>query len=374
MNFEIIGGQHRESLMKRLLFGLMGLFLSFSGFSQEAEELPKRKMSWSAFPALASQPETGFQFGASGGFTWSDPDTTKAFSRPSSLTPFFLYTVRNQIISGLTLDYFFRDGKNLQFNPRFFLFPDRFFGIGNDTDPDLFETYTHRFFQVRGQYSIPVSEKLFYGIFFDIQDSHLQELETGGFLETGELDGSNGGFQAGAGPAIRLDSRDNTIYPTSGYFVNFRTLFSYIGDFSYSNLTLDARRYFGWNDGRDVLAIQAFGSFNAGKIPFYKLPQLGGDAALRGITNASVYRDDQMMYSQVEYRRYLFWIVGATAFVGVGDVAPTLGDFRLGDFKYAGGMGLRFQVVKDERLNIRFDYGLARGNQSAFYVSILEAF
>ena len=344
------------------------------GFSQEHTTKPKRKMSWSAFPALASQPETGFQFGASGGFTWSDPDTTKTFSRPSSLTPFFLYTVRNQIISGLTLDYFFLDGKNLQVNPRFFRFPDRFFGIGNDTDPDLYESYTHRFFQIQGQYSLPINDKFFYGVYFDVQQSNLPELEAGGMLETGTFEGSAGGFQAGAGPVVRLDSRDNTIYPTQGYFVNLRTLFTYLGDFSYSNLTIDARRYFGWNNGKEVLAIQAFGSFNAGQIPFYKLPQLGGDAALRGISNASVYRDKQMMYSQVEYRRHLFWIVGAVAYVGAGDVAEKPGDFRLGEFKYAGGVGLRFQVVRNERLNVRFDYGLARGNQSAFYVSILEAF
>ena len=374
MNLHVIFSHWKIIALRMIPFMVSFLAISTSSFSQENADRPKRKMSWSAFPALASQPETGFQFGASGGFTWSDPDTTKAFSRPSSLTPFFLYTVRNQIISGLTLDYFFRDGKNLQINPRFFLFPDRFFGIGNDTDPDVFEGYTHRFFQVQGQYSLPINEKFFYGVYFDIQQSNLQELETGGILESGDLEGSNGGFQAGAGPAIRLDSRDNTIYPTKGYFVNFRTLLAYIGDFSYSNLTLDARRYFGWNKGRDVLALQAFGSFNSGRIPFYKLPQLGGDAALRGISNASVYRDQQMMYSQVEYRRYLFWIVGAVAYVGVGDVAQNIGDFRLGEFKYAGGMGLRFQVVKDQRLNIRFDYGVARGNQSAFYVSILEAF
>ncbi|MDW3192968.1 MAG: BamA/TamA family outer membrane protein [Cytophagales bacterium] len=343
-------------------------------FAQENTDKPKRKMSWSAFPALASQPETGFQFGASGGFTWSDPDTTKTFSRPSSLTPFFLYTVRNQIISGLTLDYFFLDGKNLGLSPRFRLFPDKFFGIGNDTDPDISEGYTHLFFQLEGQYSFPLNDKLFYGAYFDIQQSNLRELEAGGILETNVLEGSNGGFQAGIGPAVRLDSRDNTIYPTQGYFINLRTLFNYVGDFSYSNLTIDARRYIGWNEGKDVLAIQAFGSFNAGRIPFYKLPQLGGDAALRGISNASVYRDNQMMYSQVEYRRYLFWIVGAVAYLGAGDVAENLEDFRLGEFKYAGGVGLRFQVVRDERLNIRFDYGLARRNQSAFYVSILEAF
>ena len=80
------------------------------------------------------------------------------------------------------------------------------------------------------------------------------------------------------------------------------------------------------------------------------------------------------MFFQTEYRRKLFWRFGAVAFAGIGDVAHKMGDFNVSDLKYVGGLGLRFAAIKDKKFNIRFDYGLARGNQSAFYIGLEEAF
>ncbi len=351
-------------------------FILLPSTGQDIDSASNSQLSWRVFPAFGAQPETGFVFGVVMAATWSQADTAaQEFDRPSSLTPLAIYSVRNQVLVEFNFDYFLTNGTNLNFTPRFSLFPDRFFGVGNDNDPDAYETYTNRIWQLEGQFSVPYTNKLFWGVYTDIQHSKLKELELNGELETGTILGSEGGFQAGLGPALRYDSRDNAIYPSKGYFLNVRSLFSFLGDFSYSNYLLDFRRYFSLREDKDVLALQFNASFTSGRdIPFYKLPQLGGSSRLRGINNANVYRDRQLLFSQVEYRKHLFWAFGIVAFAGVGDVADEMSQFQLSDFKYVGGAGIRYQVLEGQKLNLRFDYGFARGGQSAFYISLREAF
>ena len=364
-----------------LRIGVLSVFfaslLPYPVLAQENDSTPpKRNISWRIFPAIASQPETGLQLGAVAAISWSGADTAnQAFSRPSSLTPVFIYSLRNQVLGEFNMDLFFGGGKNLTASPRFSVFPDRYFGIGNDTDPESFESFTHEFFQLEGQLSVPITPSIFWGLYFDVQNSSLRKFEDGGELVSADILGSEGGFLAGIGPAFRYDTRDNVIYPSKGFFINVRSLFSYVGDFAYSNYTLDVRRYFSLRDDRDVLAVQLNTTFTSGdEIPFYKLPQLGGSTRLRGLNNASVYRDRQMMLAQIEYRKHIIWRVGAVAFAGMGDVGNSLEDFQLSEMKYAAGAGIRFQILDDQKLNIRFDYGLASNNQSAFYISLREAF
>ena len=359
----------------RFLLSLCWLVL-FPSIAQENQPDTTKAISWAGYPALGYQPETGLQLGgvAVGVLNRID-DSQSEFVRQSSLTPFFIYTTRNQILAACNVDYYFKSGANLNITPRYFKFPDKYFGIGNSNDPDTFEDYTSLFFQLDGVVLMAKTPRFFWGAALDFQTISFKEKETGGVLETNTINGSEGGALFGIGPAMRYDSRNNIIYPSNGYLLNVNTLFAYLGDFGYSSYLFDVRKYISLKGDSDVLAIQLSGIFTGGSnVPFFKLPQLGGDNRLRGITNASLYRDRQAFFSQVEYRKSLFWIVGAVVFAGVGDVANELGDLSLSEFKYVGGVGARFQIIPEQRLNVRFDYGLAKGGQSAFYVGLREAF
>lgn len=344
--------------------------------AQENQSNDEKVITWAGYPAFGYQPETGLQFGAVAVGVLNKVDTSQSeFVRQSSLTPFIIYTSRNQILAACNIDHYLGNGANLNITPRYFKFPDKYFGIGNANDQDVFEDYTSLFFQLDGVMLLVKSPRFFWGVALDFQTISFKEKENGGILETNLINGSEGGSLFGIGPTIRYDSRNNVIYPSSGYLFNARSIFSYIGDFSYASHQIDMRKYISVKGDEDVLAIQLSGLLTSGSnIPFFKLPQLGGDDRLRGIANASLYRDRQALLSQVEYRKYLFWIVGGVAFAGVGDVADEFGDLSFSEFKYVGGLGLRFQIIPDQKLNVRFDYGVARGGQSAFYVGLREAF
>ncbi len=355
----------------------MTLILRWDAIGQtDPADTTRKSSSWVVYPALGYQPETSFQIGAIAVGTLQSIDATQStYVRQSSFTPFAIYTLRNQFLAACNVDYFFATGWNLNITPRYFNFPDRFFGIGNDNDPDDFEDYTTEFWRLEGQLSIPYNANIFWGVALDMQTTKMKKLEEGGELADGDITGSNGGFHLGIGPAIRFDSRDNAIYPSKGYFLNTQLLITHLGEFAYTNYSVDLRRYFSIKDDRDVLAIQLSGSFTTGDdVPFYRMPQLGGDERVRGIANASLYRDRHAIYGQVEYRRHLFWRIGGVAFIAAGDVAEAIGDLQFSEFKYAGGLGGRFQVLRDQKLNIRCDIGVARGGQTAIYIGMREAF
>jgi outer membrane protein assembly factor BamA len=359
--------------VKRVLtvFLLIPLFV----FGQEQDSL-SNEGSFAIFPAISYAPETSLQIGAVGIWVLKNIDNSQStFQRQSTITPYFVYTLKKQSIAVVNLDYYFPSGQNLNTSIRYYNFPDSYFGIGNDNDPDISEKYSNRFFQLEGQFLHPLNEKTFIGGAFDAQFTSIRKVEPGGLLETDNPIGSDGGNLFGVGPAFRYDTRDYTIYPTKGYFISSRLLYTGIGDFDYTTFVLDARKYLSIVNERNILAFQFRSQFTGGtKVPFYKLPQLAGDERLRGITNASLYRDRQMMYTQVEYRRPLFWRFGMTLFAGVGDVAYDVNDFSPNEFKYVAGIGGRFTIIPERKLNLRLDLGFSKGGQNGIYVGISEAF
>jgi len=344
-------------------------------FAQESDSA-QTKNPLAIFPALSFAPETSLQFGAAAVLVLKQNSQQQSdYVRQSTVAPFFIYTLRNQIISAINLTYFTPKDDFIDGSIRFFNFPDLYFGIGNANDPDISESYTNTFIQIRGNYLKSLSRKSFFGISWDGQLNNIGEIEPAGVLATDNIEGIEGGVLFGVGPTYRFDTRDDTIYPTTGNFVTVSTLLTYLGDFSYTSGLIDARKYMPlWNE-KNLLAFQFSTRFTLGEdVPFFKLPQLGGDERLRGIANASLYRDRQMAYAQMEYRRPLFWRFGMVVFAGAGDVASRFDEFKFSEFKYVFGMGGRFAAIVEDKLNLRVDLGVARGGQIAIYAGISEAF
>ncbi len=135
---------------------------------------------------------------------------------------------------------------------------------------------------------------------------------------------------------------------------------------------LDLRRFIPIYKGQ-VLALQMFGSFNAGEVPLRSLAYLGGSSTMRGYY-AGRYRDKNAGVVQAEYRVPLFWRIGAVGFADMGNVGPELKDIDLQHYKYSYGGGLRVALNQKEKLNLRLDYGLAKGGSQGFYLQLGEAF
>jgi len=337
-----------------------------------------KKVNFSIYPVLGYQPETNFAFGAVSFIVYDNVAENDAYYRPSTISPYFLYTLNHQMLIAIDFDMFFKNGYYLDIKPRFYQLPDFFFGIGNDNVIENEEIYTNKFIRLDGRFMKFINQKWSAGLKFDFQDNKLSDFDEDGELIKEDIFGTQGGLNSGLGPTAQVDTRDNILYPSKGIFAMFEINFyskSFGGDFNYTYFILDFRKYLSIKSEKNILAFQAAANFTSGdEIPFYKLQKVGGNSRLRGIENANLYIDKQSFWMQAEYRRQLFWRFGAVAFAGFGDVAPGLDQFKFNELKYVAGLGGRFQAMRDEKLNVRLDAGIGRGGQFAFYLSIKEAF
>jgi len=177
---------------------------------------------------------------------------------------------------------------------------------------------------------------------------------------------------AALGLRVQRDSSDTPFYPRKGSILDLMADFfdpAFGADRNYRNYTLSYNKYLHIAP-KDVIAVHGSMCGASDSAPFFDLCQLGMSKDIRGY-QVGQYRDHRMLVGQAEYRRELFWRLGATAFAGVGSVGKDFGD--MGSAEPGGGFGLRFLLAKKNHINLRADF--AWGNSSrAAYVSLGEAF
>ncbi|HLF34596.1 MAG TPA: BamA/TamA family outer membrane protein [Cyclobacteriaceae bacterium] len=358
-----------------LSLGIFGPVMAHIPDSTKTSGAPRVKFVF--YPAAGYSPETSFELGAVGAFLLnSGHDSAKIPLRPATMVPHFLFTWNGQFMSAVKSDIYFKTGYYINFNIRYFDYPDQFFGIGSNTSSSK-ESFTDRFFRIDGKLARAYHKKTFLGINFDWSADHLDDFRDGGILDTGNIAGTEGGYIFGIGPSVRFDTRDNILYPTRGIMAEANIL-AYPGNltsgYSFTSLKVEGK-YFTKVFSDNILAIQAVFQLTSGnKIPFYRLPRLGGDTRMRGIEHENRYIDRNAYYLQVEGRRDLFWRLGGVLFAAAGNVNSRLSEFGFRDIKYVFGIGGRFRPFKNDRLNLRMDIGKGPGDQYGIYLGVGEAF
>lgn len=342
------------------------------------DSVKTKRVKVAVYPAVAYSPETKFNIGAIGFIVINKENSAQGFHRPTSITPYVAVTTLKQVLIKSDFDIYRSNGDNVKIEARYFDFPDKYFGVGNDTNPDKFSDYDNLFVRLEGSYMKQWNNTFFGGIQYDIQVNKIRSQEANDLLEMESPIGARGGRNIGLGPGIQYDTRNSSIYPTEGQLLNFSVMAfgKFVGsEYNYVKYSFDYRRYFELLGPKNILAFQFKTDFTSGdNIPFYKLFPLGGGGRLRGIENRNLYRDQQSAYFQVEARQELFWRLGGVVFAGVGEVFESFQQFGFNDLRYVYGVGGRFQAIKGEKLNIRMDLGFTDNGQHAFYLSVREAF
>jgi hypothetical protein len=348
--------------------------LSADTLSAEPDTTQQKAFGYAFIPAVFYTPETGFAGGASVLLFFRGSDRREE-ARPSTVAPTLIFTAKSQVISvvGYELNLK-RELYRVTGGLGYLKFPDLFYGIGPDTPDSNEESYTPTtlFFSTSVQRRIRSRSSL--GLLYEGGHSEISDKEEGGLLDSGTIPGSEGGTASGLGPLITWDSRDNLFHAMHGSFHTVSATFfdgALGSDFTFQRYVVDLRTYFSLLE-KNVLAFQAVFSFMKGNPPFQLLSQIGGSALMRGYYGGR-YRDNHAVILQAEWRRRLWWRLGAAAFVGVGDVAPRLSAFHLRDFKPAAGCGVRFLIDRGEGISIRMDFGFIGGTPGP-YLTINEAF
>ena len=134
------------------------------------------------------------------------------------------------------------------------------------------------------------------------------------------------------------------------------------GTYSHRQLDLEGQQFFPYLNQQRVLAlfVKARFAYAGGDdrvVPFYLLPQLGGNFELRGF-NQYRFSDNNTFMAAIEHRWYAFSGLEMALFLDAGKSVAEKGNVDFSELNYSGGIGLRVRV-RDAVL-LRMDVATSR--------------
>jgi len=336
-----------------------------------AFQAEKQTDAWDfgAFPIIFYSDETRL----AGGAGVQAVHKTESEQHSSTIGLIGFYTQNKQYVFQVAPELYLKGGSyKLSGGIAYLYYPDKFYGIGNNTSKNDEEDYTSRRFQFNPIVQKKIFSKLYVGFQYNFAYAKLTETEAGKLLDKGIILGSEGGSVSGIGLIATYDSRDNNLYPTSGSYHQFSAVAYEPGlgsDFAYNSYLLDLRHYrpvF----SKHILAFQGVIGLNTGNPPFNSLNQLG--TYLRGYYQ-SRFQDKNLITFQAEYRLPLFGRFGLVGFAGCGQVAHEFEKISLNELKPSAGFGIRFALIPEQKVNLRIDFGFGK-DDSSFDIVIMELF
>jgi len=326
------------------------------------------------FPHAYYKPETRL----AGGFVLLTLFRSEEFPeqiRPSTIATTFTYTQNEQFIWEFFPDFYLAKEKfhllgGIEYKRR----PNKFYGIGNDTPKELEEDYSTDIVRIRAELQREVARRLYLGLAYHYEWTHVTEVEEGGLLDDGNITGNRRGAASGAGLTLNYDTRNSALSASRGYFlqlsaISFNDAFG--SNYIFTRYILNLRAFVPLFN-KSVLAFQSYTSLIEGDPPFEMLSLLGGKNLLRGVFEGR-FRDRAMQVLQGEYRSPFIWRFRFVGFAGIGQVARRVDGFAADNYKFAWGGGVRYGVRMKENVFVRVD--VARGEElTALYITVGEAF
>ncbi|MCU0353706.1 MAG: outer membrane protein assembly factor [Cytophagales bacterium] len=284
----------------------------------------RNAFTWAPF--MGYSPETNFLFGANGKYLFKPGSAAvDTATRTSFVQATTFYTLSNQFRFIADYNVFTKNERfNFSGEAGFASVPIYYYGIGNLTERTGRELFSFKNISFGSLGLYRFAGKWFagagysYSRFFDLQ------LRDNGTLATQRPTGWNGSVSSGLHFVVRLDSRNSLLNAHRGTYLNaaFLPRTAWLGSqFVYQKYLLDARKYWSLrrqDPYREVIAVQVYGEFSNGEVPFTDLSLLGNSMIMRGYY-AGRFRDNHFVAAQVEYRRALNSWFGVVGFVGAGE-------------------------------------------------------
>lgn len=328
------------------------------------------RRSWTFFPILAYNSETGLILGAS---TFYFPPESNRFSKKSSIDIFLFGTTKGQFFLNLMPNLISRDDK-YRFRTKIMgtYWKSKFYGIGNNT-PDMYEEYETSGYRIELSLDRRFPKGFTIGPVVDFRMEKVDP-QSEGLLDTGIISGAGEGTYFGLGISAGYDTRDNLNAPHSGNLARYEyvTYLTAIGsDLNFNAQMLDLRHYFPTSQ-RTTLAVAGHMRLSRGSIPFRLLSKPDGVKILRGIENRR-YIDRDLLAFQMEFRFPVKGRFSAAVFADIAQVADNISNVKIDEFKSSVGGGIRYALNQEQQFNMRCDLAWVDSG-FGLVVSVREAF
>ena len=330
-----------------------------------------------AFPIVFYSSDTSVGFGASA-VLHKEHYKDEYVSKSNSLALVFFYTLRNQLLNA-NVGNLYWDHANWHWKSKlvFKKYPTDFYGIGNDTRTSAHEVFEPFTFQFENSVNRRIWKSFYAGISLSQGYHMLVKLKKNGLAEKYFEDHKKEGFISGIGLRLSYDSTDDSFFPTTGS--SAEAVYQYFpfwlgSKYSFSRVFIDGRTFIKIPVPKfeSVLGFQLLFEGVKGTVPLSFLPTIGSKDMMRGYIGDR-FRDNYMLAAQTEWRFPIYWRFGGTLFFAAGKVQHNFTDFIFQDIKYGGGFGIRVQLAKKKKINLRFDMGFTPEGYK-FYFNLLEAF
>lgn len=339
--------------------------------SESNRKQPAKKFDFSILGGPYYSQDTNFGIGlvAAGTFRRNLADTVAPPTQFSlygdvSVTGYFKVGVDGS-------SYFKGDRVWLYYDLYFYSRPDRYWGIGYDSNVNDDNMVKYKRWKARLHAATlfqVLNPNLYVGpvLQLDYVDAKTQpdpQLWRGQKRRT---------FTDAVGLSIVYDTRDDVYNAYRGVYARIEQLFAprFIGNQYDFILTEGDFRWYKqlWKGG--VLASQMHARLTFGNTPWGEMSEIGGSNSMRGYWEGR-YNDKCAADFTLELRQHLFKRFGFVVWGGVGEVFPRVNDMFKGHALWNAGVGLRWEFK--HRVNVRVDYGFGQG-QSGLEFSINEAF
>jgi len=337
--------------------------------AKEGAAVQERKGAWVPVPIPVSNPTVGTGLQVVLMYLHGDAGSDTP-NQTSGLVG--MYTDNRSWFAGGFHDGNFSDGDyRILTGAGYGSFKLKYFGSGDDSilrDHPLAYEFKGTAGLFRLQRRIPWSEHWFAGAQYLFLDT--ETIFDLGSLVPGlpELRGHI--VNAGLGPILTFDSRDDNYYPTRGQ--NFEmTWMSYRdtwgGDLDYSKFNVSVSHYQKLLPEL-VLALKSDFKTGAGDIPFFDLPALD----MRGLP-AGRYRDRYTfsLHAEGRYKFHPRW--GVNLLAESGWYGEERNQLFSGETVVSYGGGIRWQVTADKKIHLGALMAFS-GDEQGFYITVGEKF
>lgn len=345
--------------------------------SADVNDTLKEGKQLTIIPIVFYTPETEFGFGMGGQGNFHTKGSDES-TRPSSVFFSGIYTTRKQLMFMVEPKLYFKNESFLlEGKYEFKIFPDKFWGIGNETKESDEENFNMRSNLLEVTFTRRLKPYVNFGFEYFMNDYKMLEVVEGGALDELNSLGEDA-FLSGLGLALNFDSRDNYQSPNHGTFtalksgVTSKVLGSTHG---YRYSSIDLRKYFPLGkEKKIILASQAYLYSTDGEVPFQKMSRYGGSIYARGYYKGR-YTDNNMFVFQAESRFRIKNRWTLAAFILGGDVFGEDSKVSFDNLKTSIGGGVRYQIRKGDATCLRID--IAKGmavDGVGVYFGVNEAF
>lgn len=355
---------------------LIGLLLSNKLIYAQTDST--KKISFTLLPILVSDPFIGFGYGVltNVNFLLGPKETT----RFSNAQAYVINTTNGQFAAQFNHQIFTNNENWIwQGKLQYLNWPENTYGLGSNTQDNVAtdkENVAYKAIELEERVLRKLKSNHFLGLQYRLYTCWdlKSDKDTLSFFENNAI-GTKQFTASTLGVHYIFDSRDNVQNAYKGKYVEvaINPYATVLGSTqNWLNLRLDARSYHQFKTKRTmVFANRILVENTLGDVPYMIMPQSGRLFTTRGYVQGR-YRGNLFLHYEAELRAQLWRFIGGVAFAG----AHTLSEPN-GEIKYINpnmGAGLRFNINKSQRTNIRVDYAVGLNNNSGLYFQICEVF